>query len=780
MSPPEVSGRVGRMRTRKTRRQQIGAIREGEAQERVARILFLSVGVAGAVYSVLGFPKASAQLADLEPWWAYTTYAMATAAPVILGIATTFASTRVLRAIATAFAGVFLVTMATWRLFMTTPHEPGGLSPWPNDVITIAAVAVAISRPRREVWMYVGTSTLLAGMIRYLADPELGVGLAAMDMLYALLTNTVFAALTLVAREGAEHLDRTAERARIVASAEAEASARVQERIRIDALAHDHVLSALLIASREGPVPREKLRELARLSHATLTEPVPTDSETLPVEDFAAMLRSAITSQSDGITVIMSMGGTLDVPVDAAHALLESTGEALRNSLRHASRPPGKHGETRPVKRAVSVTCTDRSVTIDITDDGRGFSPRRVSPERLGVRVSILERMNSIPGGVATVEGYPGTGTKVRLGVDMTAVPCKSSDASREKTAADNHAATPNNRTGFEGGDPLLQVSGLGTYAIFLLFASVHLALTIFSIGGYRSTSLAFFALIAIIGAGFIVSVNGPARLSRGPTATVVLLCAGASLNVWNLPSSGWPGWASWVWGAVTFVLFMLTLRRRTGAAWVAFALMTGLTILWCLLVGRGPLAGVGFVIRSAALLFVVSLFARLIERTRLSIGRLQRTALSRAVSQAAAEATMDEQITRLARLRAQATPALHRILSDDDLTADDFRYFALVEGALRDQLRASELARPAVADAARRARSRGVDVSLMNDRIPGTLPDEDWEQVETAVVDQLDSASSGSVTVRLLPQGRENLATIVVDNKSDSVRRTVENPHSH
>lgn len=320
----------------------------------------------------------------------------------------------------------------------------------------------------------------------------------------------------------------------------------------------------------------------------------------------------------------------------------------------------------------------------------------------------------------------------------------------------------------------ILKVTGRGGFAVFLLFAGVHTCLTVFSVGGYRSTPLAFVALALIVSAGFLASIDDSARLPARLTIAVVALSTAVSLSVWNLPPQGWPGWASWVWGAVTFVAFLLTLRRRTGAAWIAFGLMTTITIVWCLLVGRGALAGFSFVIRSAALLFVATLFGVLLERTRRTIVRVQESTLQRAVAQAAATASLDEQKLRLAQLRAQATPALHRILSDEDLSADDRRYFGLVEGALRDQLRASALVRPAVVDAARRARSRGVDVSMMSDRDDGTLRDDEWDRVEEAVVDQLDAATSGQVTVRLLPSGRATLATIVSDDEGDTVRRVI------
>jgi signal transduction histidine kinase len=92
------------------------------------------------------------------------------------------------------------------------------------------------------------------------------------------------------------------------------------------------------------------------------------------------------------------------VPVDPAAALIEASAEAMRNSIQHA-------GDAR---RSVSLRIESGSVTISVRDDGRGFTLRRVAPDRLGVRVSIIDRMRAV-GGRAVVDSAPGRGTEVRL-----------------------------------------------------------------------------------------------------------------------------------------------------------------------------------------------------------------------------------------------------------------------------------------------------------------------------------------------------------------------------
>ncbi|ROQ39965.1 hypothetical protein EDF46_1600 [Frondihabitans sp. PhB188] len=319
-----------------------------------------------------------------------------------------------------------------------------------------------------------------------------------------------------------------------------------------------------------------------------------------------------------------------------------------------------------------------------------------------------------------------------------------------------------------------LRLTGRGTTALFVLFAAVHTAVTVYGLPQNRVPLLALGALGAVLVAGYLVTLPHEEPYPLRLTVCVVALTTLASLNVWNLPDRGWPGWATWMWGAVSFVMFLLTLRGRAGWAWSGFAIMAGMTVLWSAVVGRGVAAGVGFVIRSAALVLVVWLFSILLGRTRASIRTLQRSELTRLRSEAAAAAALEEQNTRLDQLRSLATPALQRILTAELITEDDRRAFTLAEAGLRDQLRASNLATAPVTDAASRARARGVDVSLLDDRAGADVPLEVRERIETALVAQLDAAESGRVVARLLPDGRDAVATVLATDGVDTTRVSI------
>ncbi len=98
----------------------------------------------------------------------------------------------------------------------------------------------------------------------------------------------------------------------------------------------------------------------------------------------------------------MTVGeGPLD---DRVRALLAAAREAMVNAARHAGADAvDVYAEVDPA-----------SVTVFVRDRGQGFDLSDVPDDRMGVRHSIVGRMER-HGGRATVRTTPGAGTEVRL-----------------------------------------------------------------------------------------------------------------------------------------------------------------------------------------------------------------------------------------------------------------------------------------------------------------------------------------------------------------------------
>lgn len=281
--------------------------------------------------------------------------------------------------------------------------------------------------------------------------------------------------------------------------------------------------------------------------------------------------------------------------------------------------------------------------------------------------------------------------------------------------------------------------------------------------------ALALFAVGAVI-----IAWPHPDPFPIGRTALVLGIAMAITVLIdWDLPDRGWAGYATWNFGAVNWLFFFLTFRGRVALGWIGLALMSAVTIGWALSVGRGYLDGVDLVVRHAGTLLMGTLFSILFRRTAARITAIQREQVSQAASEVAALTEIGEREVQAAQLGAEAQPLLERIAAGDYLDPAQQRGFELLEASLRDTLRGGALRTPDVAAAVREARLRGASVVLLDDRNE-PLDGATGAAVESALLAELVTLASGSMTARLLPSGRDMIATIV---RNDGRRRRIDIP---
>jgi signal transduction histidine kinase len=87
-------------------------------------------------------------------------------------------------------------------------------------------------------------------------------------------------------------------------------------------------------------------------------------------------------------------------------ALVKAAGEAMANAARHSG--------ARRVSVYVEVSDTD--VDAWVSDQGTGFDPESVPPDRRGIADSVIGRMHR-HGGEATITSDPEDGTEIWLHV---------------------------------------------------------------------------------------------------------------------------------------------------------------------------------------------------------------------------------------------------------------------------------------------------------------------------------------------------------------------------
>ncbi|QBI52402.1 ATP-binding protein [Streptomonospora litoralis] len=178
---------------------------------------------------------------------------------------------------------------------------------------------------------------------------------------------------------------------------------RSQERAELAAHIHDSVLHTLTLIQRRADDARE-VQRLARVQERALRGWLyqrPADAETTvkpALERVAAEVEEA-----HGVPIEVVCVG--DCPIDdGVHAELRAAREAMVNASKYAgSDSISVFGEVDP-----------EEVLVFVRDRGAGFDLDAVPEDRMGVRGSILGRMDR-HGGSARIRTAPGEGTEVQL-----------------------------------------------------------------------------------------------------------------------------------------------------------------------------------------------------------------------------------------------------------------------------------------------------------------------------------------------------------------------------
>ena len=177
---------------------------------------------------------------------------------------------------------------------------------------------------------------------------------------------------------------------------------RSEARAELAAHLHDSVLHTLALIQRADAPPEvvSLARRQERELRAWLYGPPRRQEGRLrtAVEAMAARVE-----QLQEVPVEVVVVG--DAPLDErARALVEACQEAANNAARHSG----------AALVAVYVEVEPDQLTAYVRDQGKGFDPGQVPPDRRGIADSIKGRMRR-HGGAATITSAPGEGTEVQL-----------------------------------------------------------------------------------------------------------------------------------------------------------------------------------------------------------------------------------------------------------------------------------------------------------------------------------------------------------------------------
>jgi len=394
----------------------------------VETIVARALGLFGLVFGAQTVPLALAQADALGRGSGAALMAGLYGAIAALAVATVMKSA--VRVACLVFAGLYAVALIVWPLLVADPAALDGAAPWLYYLCTVATTAAVVALPPIWAAAYTFVIPALYGVIRVTPSgggaPPL---LAVLDAVYAIVLGVVVLAIVTMLREAAEAVDNAQEAALERYDLAARQLATEAERVKVDALVHDSVLTTLLSAAAATTPGEQQLAArmardaLHRLDEAGATGPRALDRVGLAV--LVRRLRAALTTFTTPFTVRVVNAAGVELPVEAIDALYTASVQAMVNSLQHAGEPG------RRVRRDIRIRGVRAGgCVIEISDNGIGFDPATVPAVRLGLRVSIEERLSNV-GGSADIASQPGHGTTVTLAWPAGAGHAPRTDAGR-------------------------------------------------------------------------------------------------------------------------------------------------------------------------------------------------------------------------------------------------------------------------------------------------------------------------------------------------------------
>ncbi|MFI5696271.1 PspC domain-containing protein [Kribbella sp. NPDC051586] len=181
---------------------------------------------------------------------------------------------------------------------------------------------------------------------------------------------------------------------------------RSQERADMAAHLHDSVLQTLALIQKQADDPKAVAR-LARSQERELRSWLYDEDDTADQTIAGAAKRAAAeVEDSHGVPIEVITVGDCDL-TEPLSSMVRAARESMVNAAKHSG----------AAKIDVFVEVDGDRVEMFVRDRGKGFVVDEVPDDRLGLRHSVMGRMER-HGGRATVRSDPETGTEVRLEMD--------------------------------------------------------------------------------------------------------------------------------------------------------------------------------------------------------------------------------------------------------------------------------------------------------------------------------------------------------------------------
>lgn len=380
------------------------------SRKQVENVFARSVAVFGLVFGAQAIPWLLGQLDEAFPIWLWIVVP-ALFGTLTLVVITSFAQVGV-KQMHGIFAVIYLGALITWPLAILPGAEIFTGIHWLNYLITVATAQAAIAFSPVVAGIYLFACPAFYVVIR---GTPLGGGapweLAVLEGIYAVILGGAILIIVTMLRQAASSVDSAQATALDRYSHAVRQHATEVERVQVDSIVHDSVLTTLISAAKATTPQAQQLaatmaaNTIGYLRDAAASSP--DDGTMVRITALVDKITETAVTYGNTFDLRLRGVGTRSIPMQAAEAVYSAAAQAMVNSSVHG-------GET-GVQRWVAVRgVTPGGIEVVVGDTGAGFDFADIPEGRLGVRVSIIERLSNA-GGRALIDSAPGKGTIVTI-----------------------------------------------------------------------------------------------------------------------------------------------------------------------------------------------------------------------------------------------------------------------------------------------------------------------------------------------------------------------------
>ena len=343
---------------------------------------------------------------NLDPFWFWLTWSMLIGSYLYMTFSIWVFGEAIWAYRAISLSTIF--ALLTWGQQIGTQSLNSPERPWLWWGVAVAAIAAVGGFSTFVAGSFVVAIPILWFIIQI---SELGFPVppleALRDSLFTFLATAMIGTLVALLRYEAAKTDAAHYEASKAAVSLTESKSAIRERDRIDALVHDKVLTALLVA---GDADEQSHQQAAVLASNAIDKLVSLRDGDASASAGASSINSLFESLSElikrdwnQVSVQISGSSNYLLPNNVVAAVTESTLQAVSNAIQHA----GQSAEV-----SVFMRGHDSSIKVAVKDNGRGFRPAKVIKNSLGLRLSVMERMKSVNGRIF-IDSKLGSGTNL-------------------------------------------------------------------------------------------------------------------------------------------------------------------------------------------------------------------------------------------------------------------------------------------------------------------------------------------------------------------------------